>query len=131
MTTDYEVKIEPGFIRFTDSRPVTAETIRQFCAEIPKLARSTGIFKILVDDRKISDSISTMERFKYGAQIAEHFAGLKIAGVMKKPLLDPQRFGETVAVNRGGYIRVFETMEEASDWLGVDPDNKADAGDAK
>jgi hypothetical protein len=33
------------------------------------------------------------------------------------PLRDPAKFGETVAVNRGMILRVFETLQDATEWL--------------
>ena len=37
--------------------------------------------------------------------------------VMHEPLRDPGRLGETVAVNRGMDVKVFETLEDAIEWL--------------
>jgi hypothetical protein len=131
MTGDYKVKKESGFLRVTDSRPVTAETIQQFCVKIPEVARDSGVSRILVDHRDIPNTLSTMERYRYAAEIAKHFRGIKIAFVQDAPLRDPRRFGETVAVNLGANIRLFSTLEEAYDWLEIEPANKPDAGDGK
>ena len=38
-----------------------------------------------------------------------------------EPLRDPARYGETVAVNRGMKVKVFETLEEAFEWLRLPP----------
>jgi hypothetical protein len=35
-------------------------------------------------------------------------------------LRDPERFGETVAVNRGMDVKTFEEMNEAVEWLNSD-----------
>ena len=71
------------------------------------------------------------ERFNYASRIAEQFRGLKVAFVVNQPLRDPNLFGETVAVNRGGNIRVLATLAEAYEWLEVTPANKAAGGDGK
>ncbi len=42
-------------------------------------------------------------------------------------MLDPQRFGETVAVNRGMRIKVFDNPEEAFAWLDLAPAHTPDA----
>jgi hypothetical protein len=42
-------------------------------------------------------------------------------------VLDPDRFGETVAVNRGMPVRVFDNLEEALKWLAVTSANIPDA----
>jgi hypothetical protein len=37
-------------------------------------------------------------------------------------VLDPKRLGETVAVNRGMNIKVFDNPEDARRWLGISTD---------
>ena len=129
MALRYEVTVEPGFIRVAVSRPVTAENIRQFCLEVPELARKSGVSKVLLDQRRIPSALNSMERFKYATEFAEYFRGLQVACVQENPLRDPQHFGETVAVNRGVNLRVFSTLEEAYGWLEVKPADKPASSD--
>ena len=42
-----------------------------------------------------------------------------------------RRFGETVAVNRGMYVKTFDNPDDALGWLGIAPANNPDAGDGK
>jgi hypothetical protein len=81
-----------------------------------------------------------MERFYYGefaAQTVRDFAprgvspSTQFAYVLKEPVLDPGRFGETVAVNRGMLVKVCDRPEDALRWLGIAQATKADAGDGK
>ena len=67
-----------------------------------------------------------MERFYYGEFAAfevrkqVHLSGGDAPGfayVLKPPVLDRQRFGETVAVNRGMIVKTFESREDALTWL--------------
>lgn len=71
-----------------------------------------------------------MERFYYGEFAAQEIRtfvnfgvslATQFAYVLEKPVLDPQRFGETVAVNRGLYVKTFENVEDALAWLGISP----------
>jgi hypothetical protein len=81
--------------------------------------------KILLDGRKVHGNPKDMERFYYGEFaarethriIVEHKIHPRFAYVIHVPLRDPAKFGETVAVNRGMNIRVFETLQDATDWL--------------
>lgn len=82
--------------------------------------------KVLFDGRKLVGEPTMMERFYYGEFAASEVARLvklrgcdapRFAYVLKPPVLDPQRFGETVAVNRGMVVRAFESREEALAWL--------------
>jgi hypothetical protein len=95
--------------------------------------------KVFFDGRKLTGKPETMERFYYGefaAQTVAHFAergvslATQFAYVLKEPVLDPQRFGETVAVNRGMFVKAFDSPEAALQWLGLAPADKPDAGDA-
>ena len=44
---------------------------------------------------------------------------LQIAVYGHQPFVDPGRFGETVALNRGANVKVSERLDEARAWLGV------------
>ena len=41
----------------------------------------------------------------------------RFAYILHAPLGDPARLGETVAVNRGMILKVFENPEDAIEWL--------------
>jgi hypothetical protein len=79
-----------------------------------------------------------MERFYYGefaARTVWDFAergvspATKFAYVLRKPVLGPGRFGETVARNRGMVVMAFDNPEEALQWIEIAPADKSDAGD--
>ncbi len=92
--------------------------------------------KVLLDGRSVIGKPETIERFFYGKFAANSVKAYKGRGVspatafayvLKHPLLDPQRFGETVAVNRGMHVRVFDNMEAAAKWLDIAPPHRAHA----
>lgn len=87
--------------------------------------------KILVDGRTITGEIRHMERFFYGEFVAAEVSKLRsrsdsplpqFAYVLLPPILDPRRFGETVAVNRGMPVKTFDNLNDALEWIGVDSD---------
>ena len=87
------------------------------------LQKSKGI---LIDGRTLVGKPEVIERFFYGQFTAEMVisyedrgvsAGTPFAYVLKEPVLDPKRFGETVAVNRCMNMKAFENPEEALKWL--------------
>ena len=47
----------------------------------------------------------------------QHNIRLKFAYIIHQPLRDPDRFGETVAVNRGMNVKTFEDTNAAMQWL--------------
>ena len=95
--------------------------------EILDAAGRHGTKKILVDGRELKGEPEVIHRFIYStfaaAEVAkyvvEHRVGSpQFAYVLREPVLDPQRFGETVAVNRGMRVKVFDDLEDALNWLG-------------
>lgn len=92
--------------------------------------------KILLDGRNMKGNPAHIERFYYGYFAATETMSLiaksrmrqapQFAYVLHEPLRDSRRYGEKVAVSRGMNIKVFETLEEASEWLGLASDNKPD-----
>ena len=82
--------------------------------------------KVLIDGRTLLANPETIERFYYGLFVAETVmryedqgvaAGTPFAYVLTEPVLDPRRFGETVAVNRFMNTKAFDNPEDALKWL--------------
>jgi hypothetical protein len=94
-------------------------------------SKQHNLSKILFDGRQLKGSLDTIERFLYGkfaAQaVAQHVkeSGAahvpQFAYVLHEPVLDPRRFGETVAVNRGMWVKAFDNLEAALEWLASTP----------
>ena len=131
MKKNIEIIPEPGFIRVVVIGSVHSSPILEFFTLVVDAARNADVSKILFDIRSVQGQLTTMERYNYGSLIADQFRGLKVAIVVNQPLRDPNLFGETVAVNRGGNIRVFATLTEAYEWLKVKPANKVAGEDGK
>lgn len=91
-----------------------------FFANVATEARRVGVTKVMIDARESTGDLRTMDRFQYGELAATYLRPFKLAFVIRADLLEPARFGETVAVNRGGNVRVFGDANEARAWLDVD-----------
>jgi hypothetical protein len=83
--------------------------------------------KVLLDGRELIGNPEVMERFYYGEFAAKSVSEYSKRGVssatafayvLREPVLDPDRFGETVALNRGMNVKTFKTLPEALQWLG-------------
>ena len=86
--------------------------------------------KVLFDGRMLIGEPEMIERFYYGEFAARSVASFasrgvspatRFAYVLEEPMLDPDRFGETVAVNRGMIVRAFDNLEAARAWLAAAP----------
>jgi hypothetical protein len=81
--------------------------------------------EVVVDFRSLKGSITTAERYDYASFVSgmmlDHAAKfgrpLRVAFVGSPNLVDPNKFGETVAVNRGAIVKVTTDMDEGLAWL--------------
>jgi hypothetical protein len=93
--------------------------------EVLEVARRHKVKKVQVDGRALRGEPTTMERFYYGEFAAREYVKFadsqdtlpKFAYVLVIPVLDPGRFGENVAVNRGMAVKTFDNVAEAKAWL--------------
>jgi hypothetical protein len=101
------------------------EAQRSFLEMLESLARFK-LTKVLFDGRMLVGEPQMIERFYYGEFAARSVASFasrgvsvatRFAYVLVEPMLDPERFGETVAVNRGLRVRAFDNLEAARAWL--------------
>ena len=95
--------------------------------------------RVLVDGRAVTGNPQTMERFYYSEFAAQTLGRYEERGVslatpfayvLTEPVLDPDRFGETVAVNRGMTVKAFDNLDAALQWLSSPATGKPDAGGA-
>jgi hypothetical protein len=131
---------EPGLLHVdATGRFSLVEAKRTFIEMLEAVARNK-VGKVLVDGRGLVGQPQVMERFFYGEFAAQSVAQFGARGVppdtefayvLKVPVLDPGRFGELVALNRGMNVKTFEHLRDAHIWLGKTPANNPQASDGK
>jgi hypothetical protein len=95
--------------------------------EVLEAIKENQSTKVVIDGRQLSGEPLTIERFLYGEFVAEAVKRLGVAAppvfayVLHEPVLDPMKFGETVALNRGMNLKVFDDYDLAIGWLGSVP----------
>ena len=127
MGLDLHVEQKSDYLLITVSGGLDLESAKEASQRSLKLLESHKQSKALVDCRNVAGPLSTIERYDYATFLAdlharyalEHGAPLRVAYVGNEPLIDPGRFGETVAVNRGALMKVTTDIGEARAWLGV------------
>jgi hypothetical protein len=96
--------------------------------QILEALEQRNVQKVVVDGRALTGQLSPSERYAYGEFVAKQINAQRsrIAGhdpqfayVLTPPLLDPERLGENVAVNRGMRVKAFDNLDDALDWLGI------------
>ena len=116
------MQVEPHHVVVMCSGEFEPDAFIDACRQALSFASENKITAILIDGRRLTGELfTTMERFKVGEAFAYLQRGLpfvtRVAVVGNEPLVDPNRFGETVAVNRGALGKVFTDIEEATMWL--------------
>jgi len=104
-------------------RPVGTVSFDEAVARVSsaiRLARSAEAEDLLVDTTQWNGfpSPKTFQRFLAAVEWAEEAGGrLRLAMVARREMIDPQKFGVTVATNHGLVSNIFSTDEEARVWL--------------
>lgn len=123
---DYELAIDqdPGFVTARLSGVRSPEALLQAAAEVTTSCRERGIFRVLIDVRTMTGKLDTLETFDVaGRGIPNQTEARRL---VRSAILDRSenieriRFFETVAVNRGLTVKVFDDEAEAVRWLQED-----------
>jgi hypothetical protein len=117
--TYLRVKHPPGFV-------ITAAAAAEGWARIRDLCREHAVAKVLIEAKSPQRRMDTMSAFDSGRVLAENLSGLTVAMCFYDYEFDElSSFFRTVAQNRGVKIEYFNDLQQALDWLGVDPGEKA------
>jgi hypothetical protein len=104
-------------------RPVGSASLDEAVAWVRAaiaVARSNQARDLLVDTTALTGfpSPDTFQRFLAVVGWAEEArGGLRLAMVARAEMIDPEKFGVTVAANRGLVSNIFTTEVEAREWL--------------
>lgn len=99
------------------------EGVERIAAAIA-LARAEGVCEMLVNTTGLTGfgPSSTFQRFDQAVRWAAASGGyVRLAIVAVAAMIDVEKFGVTVAANRGVTSDVFTTEAEALAWLNTDP----------
>jgi hypothetical protein len=128
MTLTVNFESRKHYLRATVSGAYSLRRAQDVFDETVKAALAAGHRRILLDASGVSGAPTQDERYILGLFVAAEQRILaaktppievQVAIYGRQPLIDPNRFGETVAVNRGAKVKVSEQIEEALSWLGV------------
>jgi len=125
MSIQQNMHFQSGLLSVDASGEFSLEDAKQAFLELLKAIAHYQAEKILLDGRNVKGKPGDLERFYYGEFAArethrivvEHNLVSRFAYVVHEPLRDRERLGETVAVNHGMDVKVFETLEDAIEWL--------------
>lgn len=128
MSVTYEINLLPTHILVKVEGSYALDDAVQLVGAALEAASLHQQKRILIDARKVTGDLSTTQRFEFGEAVARLYSqrpetcAALIALVGSEPLIDPRRFGETVAVNRGAPVKATTDIQEALEWLGIPAD---------
>jgi hypothetical protein len=121
------LNVEPrsGYLYASVSGELTVAAAQDGLRELFATASRHGQPRILIDVSRLQAEWGPQERYEVGAFIAsqvERAASLfpedpRIAIYAVAPLMDPNRFTQRVAVNRGAQVRASDSLQELLSWL--------------
>ncbi len=121
MGIQFEVDVRPDYVCLSCTGVFCIEDFLHVFDKGFSIAADKKLSAILVDIRGLKGCMATMQRFNIGEAVPKiqrkYPPVIGIAIVGDEPMVDPERFGETVAVNRGAAGKVFTDIDEARTWL--------------
>ena len=108
------------YASYRPKRQVTFQGAIDLIAAGISFARENRIGRLLVDGTKLTGfgPPDTVEGFRMAVQfVSAADSRVKVALLARAELIDPDRFGVTVARNRGLLVDVFESEADALAWL--------------
>jgi len=117
----YEITFEyrTGYLYvFVAGEQDSYEISKQYWQEIAAECRKSGVKKVLIEE-DIKENVSMQDMYEFAAEIPRlGFFGIRVAFVDRQQQHhELNRFGETVATNRGLFSRVFNNFEAGEKWL--------------
>lgn len=124
MSMTLEMRAESGVLRVVAMGEFSLDEAQRTFVEILVAVARHKVKQVLFDGRGLAGEPQTIERFYYGefaANAVAHTSGVSpathFAYVLEEPVLDPKRFGEIVAANRGMFVKTFDNLKDAVGWL--------------
>ena len=133
MNMKLEITNEPDYLHTKISGKFSFTEANDYFVKIMEAAAQYGVDRILLDCITLEGTMTTFQRFQYSSFVINQIdefsklgvpRGIRLAYVVLPPIADPGRFGETFAVNRGVNVRIFDTIDEAINWLEIEPADK-------
>ena len=129
MTYQLEIVEKNGYVIAVLAGVRTPETLVAAASETTTFCRDRGHTRLLINLRRMSGGLDTMQTFEvagHGIPNQKHVRDLVRSAILDHTEnIDRIRFFETVAINRGLNVKVFDDKERAIEWLLVEEEGGA------
>jgi hypothetical protein len=126
MALELKIETRPDYLLMTYKGLYVQTLAHEFTDQVLEACVRHRPAKVLIDFREVTGVLTTMERFagvsiavtKYlTARLSGTIRACRFVMIAQPPLMDPQRFEETVALNRGLNFRIFSKIEDGIAWF--------------
>ena len=122
MDITIQTQIREDYLLVNSHGSFTTTALLKAAEKSLNIVIQNGLKKLLFDSIELEGNPPTLtERFAIGKAFVDLQRSMKVmikcAFVGKEPIVDPERFSETVIVNRGLTFRVFTDITDAINWL--------------
>jgi hypothetical protein len=117
MESEYSFVKKENYLMMTVTGNYAKQDFMSFADIILERCEEENMRKVLIDAHTVTfANMTTMDRFYIGENIAKVLGPrIKLTAIFPKEHIN--KFGENVAVNRGGKLFVTHAFEEAEEWL--------------
>lgn len=133
MSMTVSITTRPKLLSIKSAGDFTLEEAKRTFKDVIRVLDENFSAKVLFDGREVMGDPTVIERFYYSEFAARSvslleeendlISGPQFAYVLYEPVLDPLRFGELVALNRGMHVKAFDNLDDAVEWLGLTLDD--------
>lgn len=103
-----------GFISVNSSGETNIWNWKSFLKQVLEINKRTNCKSVLVDVREEVSTPGTIEIFEFGASLPN---GIRFAFITPEITPNDHIFLETVGLNRGKSIKLFNNYDEGINWL--------------
>lgn len=124
---EFDVEPRVGYLYAKVSGSFDLAGAQVFYRRMLQIAARQRQSRMLLDCTGVTGEMTVADRLAFGSFMAEeqqHMLGQlaeapQVAILAVPPIMDPGRFTQTVANNRGVRMRASESLQELLSWLGV------------
>lgn len=119
MAHQLTIQQEPHFLHVVVTGTNSADTVARYLDELRRECIARRCYRLLIEERLVGERLGTYPVYKVISEASERSRGLlhALAFVDVHAQGPSMEFAETVAVNRGIPVAVFQTVTEARAWL--------------
>jgi uncharacterized protein YfkK (UPF0435 family) len=119
MTYNINFSQKPTYFHVIVTGENNKENVARYMEDIQQKCEEVNCLSVLIEERLEGPRLNTLDIFQLVTEGSSHAIGKfqAIAYVDINAVNASMQFAETVAVNRAIPVRVFDTVDEAENWL--------------